>query len=413
MPATLAETLVDDRIDFEELSKSYRPVLQMVDILIGVVPNCDPYLEIWPAGFRTYNLMVPNFLNLPNMLVGQGAPKDLVGLGMYMSSRAAECNYCSAHTCSFALRRGSTPEAITGEERTDAEAAVVALAEGLSTMPHTYDPKLADEVENHLGPDNTAWVAMGAAMMGFLNKFMDALGVELEAEAVNDVAALIEPTGWEVGQHNWAEPDLAADEDAEGPGNDSIWTFLKVGRNAPGAVRLERQWMKGIPKKAEKLQPYIADNFGYDEPLLALLRHDKPRRALAAMLRHNLDPEQSAIGIGAKALTGLIFANYAGNDYLGMKARDLARHHGVGEAAIELVGRYHPEIDTVAAGIDQTTAAALMVAQATSPSPAAVDDAVIEAATSFLTPAQRVEVVVWVSVCQLLHRLSLFHGLAR
>ncbi len=82
-------------------------------MLIGVVPNCGTYLEIWPPAFHTYNILVPNFLNLPFSVFGfGGAPKDSVGLGMYVSSRAAECPYCSAHTCSFALRRGASPEKV-------------------------------------------------------------------------------------------------------------------------------------------------------------------------------------------------------------------------------------------------------------------------------------------------------------
>ena len=76
---------------FDELGETYKPDLAIVRELIGAVPNCDNHLEIWPPGFRTYNLVVPNFLNLPGSLLGQGAPKDLVGLAMYASSRAASC----------------------------------------------------------------------------------------------------------------------------------------------------------------------------------------------------------------------------------------------------------------------------------------------------------------------------------
>ena len=184
MAATLAEAIHGERITWEELHERYDPVLQMVDVLIGVVPNCDTYLEVWPVGFRTYNLMVPNFLNLPASLFGRSAPKDVVGLGMYVSSRAASCNYCSAHTCSFALRRGSSAEAVTGADRTEAEAAAVAVAEALSTDPHHYRPALRDELLRHHTPADAEWIVMGVAMMGFLNKFMDAMGVELEAEAV-------------------------------------------------------------------------------------------------------------------------------------------------------------------------------------------------------------------------------------
>ncbi|MEL6984135.1 MAG: hypothetical protein AAFO29_17045, partial [Actinomycetota bacterium] len=185
---TLAESIADHRVSFDELHRRYHPVLQMVETLIGVVPNCDPYLEIWEPGFRTYNLVVPNFLNLPAALAGAGVPKDLVGLGMYASSRAAGCAYCSAHTCSFALRRGSSEAAVTGESRTPVEEAAVAVAEALSTVPHSYTAELGEELERHLSADQAEWVVMGVAMMGFLNTSMDALGGALEPEAIDDVA---------------------------------------------------------------------------------------------------------------------------------------------------------------------------------------------------------------------------------
>ena len=419
MPATLAETLVDHRVEFEELHRRYGPVLNMVDVLIGVVPNCDPYLEIWQPGFRTYNLMVPNFLNLPVMLVGRGAPKDLVGLSMYVSSRAADCMYCSAHTCSFALRRGSSADAVTGRARTDAEAATVAAAEGLSFMPHAWDPKLRDALVAELGAADADWVAMGAAMMGFLNKFMDALGVELEPEAVGDVSDLIGDTGWSVGQHNWDDPDLAASRgDGEVP-TDSLGTYLKVGRNARGAIKLDKLWTSPVPKQAADIRAHVA-GLGLDEPLLTAMMHDKPRRALGAMLHHNLDPDQSEIGIGTKALVGMVFAGHAANQALMERSRALAANHGIDDTVIEAVARWASDLaagptagtDDLGVAVDDTTAAALTVARATAPSPAAVGDSTIEAATASLTPAQRVEVVVWVSVCQLLHRLDLWYAMA-
>src|SRR5687767_7753741 len=105
--STLAQILAPAAVDFSTLQQRYGPLLELVRKLIGVVPNCDRYLEIWPTAFRSYNVMVPNFLNLPFFQWGVGAPKTPVSLAMYTSSRTASCMYCSAHTCSFALRRGA------------------------------------------------------------------------------------------------------------------------------------------------------------------------------------------------------------------------------------------------------------------------------------------------------------------
>ena len=106
--APLTPLLRESMVEWEVLSERYGVLLRLVDTVLGVVPNCDRYLEIWPPAFRTYNVMVPNFLNLPAPILGVGgAPGPVVGLGMYVASRASECPYCSAHACSFALRRGA------------------------------------------------------------------------------------------------------------------------------------------------------------------------------------------------------------------------------------------------------------------------------------------------------------------
>src|SRR5687767_7631901 len=106
MTTTLAEVLAPAAVRLETLHRRYGALLELVRRLIGVVPNCDPYLEIWPPAFRSYNVMVPNLINLPFFVWGLGAPKGPVALAMYASSRAAQCMYCSAHCRSFALRRG-------------------------------------------------------------------------------------------------------------------------------------------------------------------------------------------------------------------------------------------------------------------------------------------------------------------
>ena len=73
------------------LRERYGALLGLVNALLGVVPNCDSYLEIWPPAFRTYNVMVPNLLNLPLLIWGFGARRSTVGLAMYVSSRSAGC----------------------------------------------------------------------------------------------------------------------------------------------------------------------------------------------------------------------------------------------------------------------------------------------------------------------------------
>ena len=74
---TLANQLSPSSGDISDLKQDYSPMLNLVETLIGVVPNAHPILDIWPIGFRTYNLLVPNFLNLPVSLLGGGTAATL------------------------------------------------------------------------------------------------------------------------------------------------------------------------------------------------------------------------------------------------------------------------------------------------------------------------------------------------
>lgn len=415
-PTTLAWELRGQTVDMAQLHKDYKPMLRLVRELIGVVPNCDPYLEIWPAGFRTYNLLVPNLLNLPNLIFGQGAPKDLVGLGMYVSSRAAECMYCSAHACSFALRRGASAEALVGEY-TPVEEAVAVLAHALGSVPTTMTAAHIDEIDRYLAPEDVEWVVMGIALMGFLNKFMDAMGIPLEAEAIHDVTDLIEPTGWTTGKHLWDDTDLYSHNGNRGNGGvpkDSLGTYLRVLRQAPGALRLESSWTKGVSGRIGPALVMLEDKVGYAFPILSTLQHKRAVKAIATVLRENLDPNLTKLGLPAKCMVGLVFAKVVEDEMLMSEMIQLAQLLApeIDAQLLVDVGRYavYPaEYAEIPRGLSSREAAAIMLAKAASTSPSNVNEITVSAVVGHLTPAQIVETVVWLSVLQMLHRLYAYY----
>jgi hypothetical protein len=195
---TLVPLLREEMVPWDTLERRYGPLLELVSLLLGVVPNCDRYLEIWPPAFRTYNIMVPNFLNLPVPIFGVGgAPGDVIGMGMYVSSRVAECPYCTAHSCSFALRRGASPEKMAqalvaaGASFTRGERATVAVARSLARIPCELTRAERDELVGVFGPARAEWIVLGVVMMGFLNKFMNAIGVELEQPVIAETSTTL------------------------------------------------------------------------------------------------------------------------------------------------------------------------------------------------------------------------------
>ncbi len=423
--STLAEQLQPSEISFEQLHSNYHPMLEMVRHLIGVVPNCDTLLEIWQPGFRTYNLIVPNSLNLPFSLWGMGAPKDMVGLGMYASSAAASCAYCTAHTCSFALRRGATPDAIIGN-REPREAAVVAMAEALSHIPADLTKSHIDEMNRYFSPADVEWIMLGVGMMGFLNKFMDAVGVELEVESLTDVGDLLTPTDWNPGKHLRSADAMPSESHL--PATDSLRTYWEVIKLAPGAINIERQWLKRVPNRWPEVGSYLRDHTGHNFPVLRKLSSKRVVRAYTAVLRDNLSTETTTIGLPVKALSGVLYGTLVGNYALAAENEFLAKHHAPSldnklldqvkqlgmrsefESADDVKQTMHQL--TASNLLTQRDAACLVLARAAAPSPANLDTLLVEHAASHLSPENNIELMVWISVQQMLHRIMSFYAIA-
>lgn len=422
VPETLAHALAPAAVGFAALRAEYGPLLELVRRIIGVVPNCDPILAIWPAGFRTYNLLVPNLLNLPFSVWGFGPPAVPLGLALHAASWTARCAYCTAHTCSFALRRGAAPQKLLGG-RTPAEEAAVAVAQALARVPVDLSPAQKGELAARFPGLDAERIVLGIALMGFLNKFMDALGIDLEAAAVEEVGAALRPTGWTPGKHRVdggvpEDPSLAP----RPGGRDTLATKLALLRYVPAALRREGLWTRGVPARWPDAGAYLRPRTGHDFPLLGKLRSRRAVKALATVLRDNWDASASVVGLGVKALAGLVYARVVGNETLAAEARVLAAR---AEPAVD--ARVFQEVERFAAepaasgasglaetegrlaalpGLGRAAAVALLLAQAVSPSPAVVPSPLLTRVAEVLSPAAQVELVVWIAIEQTLHRLG-------
>ncbi|MGF1595961.1 MAG: carboxymuconolactone decarboxylase family protein [Acidimicrobiales bacterium] len=412
MAATLAQALTPAMVDSEQINEEFRPLVYLVKELIGVIPNCNPYLGIWPPAFRILNVLVPNLLNLPASLVGQGAPKELVGLAMYASSRESGCMYCTAHHCSFAIRRGAAIESVVDGNYTPAEAAIVDVAEAVARVPVDLAPAHLNELEKHLSPAAIEWVILAVAMGGFLNKFMDTMGIELEYETIADIEPLIGDQGWSPGKHQWLDelPEIASD----GIPTDNFRTLMRVVRRAPGAIKFDAAFTKGVSGRLGPALLMLEDRTGYSFPILASLTHKRAVKAIATALRDSLDAETTQVGLAAKCMVALVYAKIVEDEVLTSEAVQLADGLAPDLDPVTMmeIGRFArcpAESATMPSGLSQVEAASVMLAKAGSTSPSSINEFTVEAITEQLTPAQIVEVVAWLGVLQMLHRLYAFY----
>ena len=430
MNETLARELAPHAIPAERLPADHGPILGMLNELLGVVPNCYPVLAIWPTGLRTFNVLVPNLLNLPFALVGQGAPKDLVGLALYASSQAAGCSYCIAHHCSWALRRGVDRDTVLGQH-TPAEAAVADLARAMASVPASVTADHVLAAEAHLRPDEVEWLATAVAMGGFLNKFMDSVGVELEEACLTDVQSVLRPGGWLPGKHlpeerplaTWQsidygphrhQPAWAQVDTSDGIPIDGIGTYMRLLRQTPGAARLDRSWTRGVSGRIGQALLLLEEQVGYAFPILGSVGSPRVVRSLTTALRDNLDPSQSRIGIETKLLAGLVYTGQVRSTLLGQECTLLLDLIGADPDPwlLKWVNRFATapiEDAEMPPGLSLTDAAALLLAKACASSPADISEIVVSAIRPHLDPDEIVEVVVWLALLQTLHRLYGFH----
>ncbi|MFY9824116.1 MAG: hypothetical protein WAM82_22255 [Thermoanaerobaculia bacterium] len=413
MPETLARSLQPSAVGLSRLDQEYGPLLQLVRLVIGIVPNCDSLLAIWPLGFRSYNLLVPNLLNLPFSIWGWGPPLVPLGLAVYTASWTARCSYCTAHTCSFALRRGAPPESLTGN-RGPAENAAVAAAEALARIPCAFTRQHKDELRRHFSARNAEGIALGVALMGFLNKFMDAVGVDLEEPAVREVSPVLLPTGWTTGKHRVdGEPSADPKFQPRPGGGDTLATKLAFLRYVPAAVKLEGTWTRGVPSRWPAVGSYLEAQTGHDFPLLAKVSSQRAVKAIATVLRDNLAAADSRLGLPVKLLAGLVYATAVGDETLAAEARKLALRTSppVTGETLQAVARFaaDPEAEPASLpGLDRAAVLALRLAKAISPSPATVPPALLAEVAEGLSPEAQIELVVWVSIQQALHRLGCY-----
>jgi alkylhydroperoxidase family enzyme len=413
MAATLAQALQPAMVDAEEINRDYAPLVALVRELIGVIPNCNPIFEIWPPGFRTFNVLVPNLLNLPGALFGQGAPKSLVGLAMFVSSRESGCMYCTAHHCSFAIRRGASIETVVDGEYSDAEAIVAEVARSAARIPGELTLETYSLLGRHLAPSQVEWVVLAVAMGGFLNKFMDSMGIELERDTIADVAPLIGDRGWSPGKHLW-DDELPVAEPNGGIPTDGMGTVLRVMRRAPGAIRFDAKFTKGVSGRIGPALVMLEERLGYAFPILASLQHKRAVRALATALRDNLDAHLSVVGLRAKILAGLVYAKIVDDEVLTAESVQLAQllAPGLPMDLLAEIGNFSSaasETSSLPAGLSKAEAGAVILARAASTSPSDINEITIAAVTEHLTPPEIVEVVVWLSILQMLHRLYVFY----
>jgi uncharacterized peroxidase-related enzyme len=170
---------------------------------LGFVPNSILIMQRRPKMAKAFAQMTASMWD-PESTVDRGL-KRLIA---HVSSRAAGCQYCMAHTAGGALHFGVADEKVaavwdyqTSPLYSAAERAALDLAVAASVVPNAATDEMFLELRKHWTEEQIVEIVRVISMFGFLNRWNDTLATPLEDEPVAIGEKFLAGHGWSPGKH--------------------------------------------------------------------------------------------------------------------------------------------------------------------------------------------------------------------
>ena len=180
-----------------------RKLAEFFNETLGFCPNSVLTMQHRPAISKA-------FINL-NMAVMENngrvtsALKRMIG---WVSSNAAGCRYCQAHTIRAAERYGAEQEQLdniweykTHPAFSDAERAALDFALAASVIPNAVNDSIKTELYNYWNEGEIVEMLGVISLFGYLNRWNDSMGTTIESGAIESAQQFLGKNGWEVGKH--------------------------------------------------------------------------------------------------------------------------------------------------------------------------------------------------------------------
>jgi uncharacterized peroxidase-related enzyme len=126
----------------------------------------------------------------------------------YLSSMTTGCRYCEAHAIRAAERYGSEEDKMnhiweykTYPAFTDPERAVFDFAIAASSVPNAVTDEISDALRVHWDDGEIVEILGVVALFGYLNRWNDSMGTQLEEPAADDGEKYLSQKGWNRGKH--------------------------------------------------------------------------------------------------------------------------------------------------------------------------------------------------------------------
>lgn len=189
----------------EKEDKDFQDLIRFFNETLGFCPNSVKTMYHRPS--IAYTFIALNKAVMENKVRVTSSLKRLIG---YISSNVAGCRYCQAHTIRAAERYGADEEKLANiwEFRThpafsEAERAALEFAFASSVIPNAVDDAVAEKLRMYWDEGEIVEILGVIALFGFLNRWNDSMGTELEKEAIESGDKHLKENGWTVGKHQY------------------------------------------------------------------------------------------------------------------------------------------------------------------------------------------------------------------
>ena len=128
----------------------------------------------------------------------------------YLSSMTTGCRYCEAHAIRAAERYGSSQERLeniweykSNAAFSESDRAMFDLAIAASQVPNGVSEEIKARAKKFFSDGEIVEILGVVALFGYLNRWNDSMGTELENPAVKSAEKILKERGWEVGKHSY------------------------------------------------------------------------------------------------------------------------------------------------------------------------------------------------------------------
>ena len=180
----------EDFPEFEEL-------FNLVESFMGYLPNAYLLMADKPDLMHAFAKMSASVFK-DDILDIQS--KQLIALA---SSLSAGCKYCQSHTSHGAERAGVPNEKIanilnykTSSHYEPSEVALLDLAFASGEVPNKANKAHFDQLKEFYSKEQILEVVAVISFFGFLNRWNDTFGTEIEAVPANYLQNELKPTNW-------------------------------------------------------------------------------------------------------------------------------------------------------------------------------------------------------------------------